>query len=145
MIDKKKKEIDSMKKNKDEYKIDPKLTSIKKKEQRKLEKLRKKANLADDLHGVNESQSEFESQNDRTRIIRDRILQNQSREESVNDGGLGLSDVLGNADAILDGIALDSIGNGLDARDLGSKAETKMVALKLKDADGKFSRMKARQ
>jgi len=72
-------------------------------------------------------------------------LQNQSREESVNDGGLGLSDVLGNADAILDGIALDSIGNGLDARDLGSKAETKMVALKLKDADGKFSRMKARQ
>ena len=56
-----------------------------------------------------------------------------------------MSDVLGNADAILDGIALDSIGNGLDARDLGSKAETKMVALKLKDADGKFSRTKARQ
>lgn len=62
----------------------------------------------------------------------------------MNDGGLGLSDVLGNADAILDGIALDSIGNGLDAREMGSKAETKMVALKLKNADSKFSRMKSR-
>ena len=35
-----------------------------------------------------------------------------------------MGDVLGNADAILDGIALDTIGEGLDARDAGSKAET---------------------
>ena len=51
-----------------------------------------------------------------------------------------MGDVLGNADAILDGIALDTIGEGLNARDGGSKAETKMVALKLKNADGKYSR-----
>ena len=55
LIDKKKKEIDSMKKNKDDYKIDPRFTSIKKKEQRKMERLRRKANMADDLQGVSES------------------------------------------------------------------------------------------
>lgn len=72
------------------------------------------------------------------------MLQNQSREESVNDGGLGLADVLGNADAILDGIALDTIGEGLNARDEGSKAETKMVALKVKNGESKLSRQKAK-
>ena len=74
--------------------------------------------MADDLQGIgNESRSEFTSQNEQTRIIhQNRINYNQSREESVNDGAFGLSDVLGNADAILDGIALDSIGEGLDAR-----------------------------
>ena len=41
-----------------------------------------------------------------------RALNLDSRQDSVNDGGLGLADVLGNADAIL-GIGMDGIGNGL--------------------------------
>ena len=49
MIDKKKKEIDSMKKNKVEYKIDPKLAKLKTKQELKMERIRQKANQADDL------------------------------------------------------------------------------------------------
>ena len=75
-----------------------------------------------------------------------RALNLDSRQDSVNDGGLGLADVLGNADAIL-GIGMDGIGNGLRSQeDLNDTKmeEPQMVTLKLKNADAKFARSRTK-
>ena len=79
-----------------------------------MERIRQKANQADDLQLQGDSNSEIGSPDENTRIMRNksRALNLDSRQDSVNDGGLGLADVLGNADAIL-GIGMDGIGNGL--------------------------------